>query len=37
MFVLGLVLSGPLLAEIPYKVRDGIEEVDYAKLNLVEG
>ncbi len=35
--VLGLVLSGPLLAEIPYKVRDGIEEVDYAKLNPVEG
>ncbi len=35
--VLGLVLSGPLLAEIPYKLRDGIEEVDYAKLNPVEG
>ena len=24
-------------AEVPYKMRDGIEEVDYANLNPVEG
>jgi hypothetical protein len=35
--VLGLVASGSLLAEIPYKVRDGIEEVDYARLNPIKG
>jgi hypothetical protein len=25
------------VAEIPYKMRDGLEEVDYAKLNRIEG
>jgi hypothetical protein len=32
-FILMVMIAGPLYAEIPYKSRDGIEEVDYEKLN----
>ena len=34
-FFLAIVLSAPAFAEIPYVTRDGIEEVDYAKLNPI--
>ena len=31
------LLSMPTFADIPYKMRDGIEEVDYEKLNSIPG
>jgi len=38
--ILGLfsvLISMQVLADIPYKMRDGIEEVDYEKLNPIPG
>ena len=35
--LLSVLLSMPVFADIPYKLRDGIEEVDYEKLNPIPG
>ena len=33
--LLGCLIVAPVLADIPYVMRDGIEEVDYEKLNPI--
>ena len=35
--IAGLAMSSPAFAEIPYVMRGGIEQVDYDKLNPIEG
>ena len=35
--IISLLFAMSVSAEIPYKLRAGIEEVDYAKLNRIEG
>ena len=32
-----VLVSKPVVADIPYQMRDGIEEVDYEKLNPILG
>ncbi len=35
--IAGLAMSSPAFAEIPYVMHGGIEQVDYDKLNPIEG
>jgi hypothetical protein len=37
ILVFSVLTASTAMAEIPYKMRDGLEEVDYARLNPIEG